>query len=306
MYKEGASYELAARKNSIYASITKDEFEELDTTLMDVVSTTHIFQEAHNDTLTFSGRDAAINVGKSFGLTDEETLAVMIYTTEYVYAEFNRILREGDIAKYDKSFQVFHYLLINAIEKIRQKQTLPEYLYRGDEKIYSIEYGTDMRFPGYTSTSSDEFVAEEFRGSTGTLIHLEGVKFGADIASLSVVPSEAEVLIPPYESFKVTNVDRDDTGPLIYLQSIGEMCGGRRRRSRRGPCQCCRQPLDVIRESATECIPQQMRWDVVYVGLVVFVVVRLILENLTVQAQSHFIHLFIWPFTWFQKLIDRS
>ncbi|XP_046554210.1 NAD(P)(+)--arginine ADP-ribosyltransferase 2-like [Haliotis rubra] len=272
--KKGASYELAARKNSIYASITKDEFEKLDTTLMDVVSTTHIFQEAHNDTLTFSGRDAAINAGNSFGLTDEETLAVMIYTTNYVYTEFNRILREGDIAKYDQSFQVFHYLLINAIEKIRLKQTLPEYLYRGDEKIYSIEYVTDMRFPGYTSTSSDESVAKEFRGSTGTLIHLEGVKLGADIASLSVVPSEAEVLIPPYERFKVTNVDRDDKGPLFYLESIGEMCGGRRRRSTGGPCRCCRQPLDVIREATSGCVRQQMKWNVVYFCLVVYVVVR--------------------------------
>ncbi|XP_046554212.1 NAD(P)(+)--arginine ADP-ribosyltransferase 2-like [Haliotis rubra] len=198
----------------------------------------------------------------------------MIYTTNYVHTEFKRILKEGDIAKYDKSFQVFHYLLINAIEKIRLKQTLPEYLYRGDEKIYSIEYGTDMSFPGYTSTSYKKSVAENFRNGTGTLIHLEGVKLGADIARLSVYPREEEVLIPPYESFKVTNVARDNKGPLIYLKSIGEVCGGRRRRSTGGPCRCCRQPLDVIREAASGCVPQQMKWNVVYFCLVVYVVVR--------------------------------
>ncbi|XP_046583121.1 NAD(P)(+)--arginine ADP-ribosyltransferase 2-like [Haliotis rubra] len=253
---DGATYELAARKNSIYASITKDEFEKLNESLMDVVKTNDRFNTAYKD--TSSKRDAAFKAGKSQGLTEEETLAVMIYTATSVHAEFNRILREGDIAKYDKSFQVFHYLLINAIEKLRLRQTLPEYLYRGDKKKYSINNGTEMRFPGYTSTSSEYSVAENFRGSTGTLIRLKGVTFGADIVQFSVFPSEAEVLIPLYERFKVTNLDTDSKGPIIFLQSIGEKCGGRRRRSTGGPCRCCRQPLHVIQAAANGGVPLQM------------------------------------------------
>ncbi|XP_067684348.1 NAD(P)(+)--arginine ADP-ribosyltransferase 2-like isoform X2 [Haliotis asinina] len=271
MFTEGATYELGARKNSIYASITKDEFEKLDTTLMDVVKTNERFKSAYK--ATSPKRGAAIKTGKSLGLTEEETLAVMIYTTTSVHAEFNRILREGDIAKYDTSFQVFHYLLINGIEKIRLKQTLPEYLYRGDRKTYAIENGTEMRFPGYTSTSSKYSVAVNFRGNTGTLIRLKGVTFGADIVQFSVFPSEAEVLIPPYERFKVNNLDKDSKGPRIFLQSIGEKCGGRRRRSTGGPCQCCRQPLHVIQAAANGDVALQMKWNVVCFYLVMYVVV---------------------------------
>ncbi|XP_046376121.2 GPI-linked NAD(P)(+)--arginine ADP-ribosyltransferase 1-like [Haliotis rufescens] len=263
---------LAATSKSIYASITEAEYRQLNTTLMDVVNKYSNFKHAYQQ--TSRKRATVLARGKTFGMTDEESLAVMIYTTNAVYGEFNRILREGDTSKYVTSFQVFHFLLISAIEKIRVKQTLAEYLYRGVNIIFFAAQGTELRLPGYTSTSTNISVANStiFRGNKGTLIRLKGVMFGADISGFSVLTKESEILIPPYESFKVTNVSTDGKGPLIYLESIGQKCGAvnhdlRRRRYTGGPCRCCRQPLNGD-------VPLQMGWVVLVVPLAVFVIVN--------------------------------
>ncbi|XP_046376119.2 GPI-linked NAD(P)(+)--arginine ADP-ribosyltransferase 1-like isoform X2 [Haliotis rufescens] len=268
---------LAATSKSISASITEAEYRQLNTTLMDVVNKYSNFKQAYQQ--TSSKRASVLAMGKKLGLTDEESLAAMIYTTTAVHSEFNRILREGDTSKYDTSFQVFHFLLISAIEKIRVKQTLAVYLYRGAGKIFSATQGAALRLPGYTSTSTKKGVAEGFRGNKGTLIRLKGVKFGADISGFSVFPGEAEILIPPYESFKVATVSTDSKGPLIYLESIGEKCGAghddlRRRRYTGGPCRCCRQPLKALNEPLNGDVPLQTGWAVLAVPLAVYLIVN--------------------------------
>ncbi|XP_071118840.1 ecto-ADP-ribosyltransferase 5-like [Haliotis cracherodii] len=239
----GKVYQLLALGNSINASITREDYQRQKTNLMDVINTNAIFQEAYLDA-SEEQRERVITRGRSYGLTNEESLAVMMYTSTSVNGEFNMILRDGIRHKYDIPHQVLHYHLISALERLRVSQTLPRVLYRGDQNSYQhLSQGDKVQLAGFTSAVYNLRIANRIRKDGGALFVLKGVGFGAAITKLSLYPDEAEILIPPYESFKITKVAKDAKGPVIELTSIGETCG---RKSPQTGCQCCRQSAEEI------------------------------------------------------------
>lgn len=229
--------------NSINASITREDYQRLKTNLIDVIKTNTIFQDAYLDA-SEEQRERVISRGRSYGLTDEESLAVMLYTSTSVNGEFNMILRDGIRHQYDIPQQVLHYHLISALERLRVLQTLPRVLYRGDQNSYQhLSQGDKVQLAGFTSAVYNLTIATRIRRYGGSLFVLKGVGFGAAITKLSLYPDEAEILIPPYESFRITKVTKYAKGPVIELTSIGETCG---RKSQQTGSQCCRQPVEEI------------------------------------------------------------
>ncbi|XP_067678828.1 ecto-ADP-ribosyltransferase 5-like isoform X2 [Haliotis asinina] len=263
----GKVYQLLALGNSINASITSEDYKTLNTNLMDVVSKNTMFHAAYRGA-SDEQRDRIVSQGKSYGLTEDEALAVMLYTDTSVNGEFNMILRDGIRHKYDIPQRVLHFNLVSALEKLRVLQMLPRLLYRDDPNSYRhLSEGDKVQLAGFTSTVSNMAIANRFRKKRHTLFVLKGVAFGAAITKLSLYPEEAEILIPPYETFRISRVAKDDKGPVIELISIGETCV---KKMQKPGCQCCRQSEGEIFSEAFQ------DWGIFTVCALVFMITVLI------------------------------
>ncbi|NXG02559.1 NRT2 ribosyltransferase, partial [Sakesphorus luctuosus] len=156
----------------------------------------------------------------------EEAIALMAYTMDStLYEEFNTAVRKnGSSLKHylnNFHFKVMHFLLTEALSDLRDAKSHPAclHVYRGVPGIrFSAKPGQIIRFGQFTSTSLKEEVAKGF--GTDTFFELYTCH-GAKIRDFSCYPDEEEVLIPPFETFKVTNVSDTKDGTYIQLRSHG-------------------------------------------------------------------------------------
>lgn len=155
------------------------------------------------------------------GLTNDEIYAIICYTLENppVYRYFNSDTRKGNAAD-GMDFPILSFLLREACRKIlavTPKENRTRIVYRGVTINFAAEPGQIVRFGSYTSTTGNISVAEDFqKNSSGTQFVIV-TKIGASIKSLSAFPEEDEILIPPYEVFKVHRIE--ETPSRIYLSS---------------------------------------------------------------------------------------
>ncbi|KPP56160.1 ecto-ADP-ribosyltransferase 5-like, partial [Scleropages formosus] len=102
-----------------------------------------------------------------------------------------------------------HFLLTDAIwmlkrVEVRNKKPRCVTTYRGTSLIYKkAKIGREFRFGAFTSSSTSKTVAQAFGNKTCFIIR---TCFGANITPYSAFKNVPEVLIPPYEKFKVTKV----------------------------------------------------------------------------------------------------
>ncbi|NWY68364.1 NARE ribosyltransferase, partial [Erithacus rubecula] len=159
-------------------------------------------------------------------LPPEQAIALVAYTMEEtLYLEFNRAVRTVGRSRRDYlhnfHFKVLHFLLTEALRALRGAQSHPRCLrvFRGVNRIrFSARPGQIVRFGQFASTSMLRNVSD-FYGTTTTFeVH---TCHGAHISRYSTYPEEEEVLIPPYETFKVTGVTRHGDEVLIQLHSHG-------------------------------------------------------------------------------------
>ncbi|NWY68365.1 NARE ribosyltransferase, partial [Erithacus rubecula] len=157
-------------------------------------------------------------------LSSDQAIAIMAYTMEDVYREFNNnvsVAGRSPQEYRDKfHFKTLHFLLTNALATLRVKQRRKCHLvYRGvDKYLFDAKQGKTVRFGHFASTSLSEDVARIF-GST-TVFKVQTCH-GADIKVFSNFADEEEVLIPPFEKFNVTKVIKKRKNVEIYLKSIG-------------------------------------------------------------------------------------
>uniref|UniRef100_A0A8C9RK33 NAD(P)(+)--arginine ADP-ribosyltransferase n=1 Tax=Scleropages formosus TaxID=113540 RepID=A0A8C9RK33_SCLFO len=141
-------------------------------------------------------------------------IAIYTYTMGYVtppfYQTFNKAVRNWQshtLASFP--YKSEHFLLTDAIwmlkrVEVRNKKPRCVTTYRGTSLIYKkAEIGREFRFGAFTSSSTSKTVAQAFGNKTCFIIR---TCFGANITPYSAFKNEAEVLIPPYEKFKVTKV----------------------------------------------------------------------------------------------------
>ena len=167
---------------------------------------------------------------KDKSLEENEFLAVFTYTykTLPVYSEFNKKTRElgPEDSRYD--FKAMYYFLSAAMHDISQKtlQNKPYQVYRGVTHPVTAEVGQQFHFNCFTSTSTDQSIAETFltnKGENGskTLFIIETYQ-GEKIDKFSAFPEEKEVLISPCEMFEVVKIfDRDSGIKKVQLNSLG-------------------------------------------------------------------------------------
>ncbi|XP_030634884.1 ecto-ADP-ribosyltransferase 4-like [Chanos chanos] len=142
------------------------------------------------------------------GLEKEQAVALWVYTSSHpnVYTDFNRAVGHDKRSYKNGTFQYYslHFLLTDALQLLKKKQKSPMTTYRRTKDTYDrIKVGKTIRFGRFTSTSLDYNETASFGDKTCFEI---GTQFGADITKFSANKREKEVLIPPYEKFKVTSV----------------------------------------------------------------------------------------------------
>uniref|UniRef100_A0A8B9SM36 NAD(P)(+)--arginine ADP-ribosyltransferase n=1 Tax=Anas platyrhynchos TaxID=8839 RepID=A0A8B9SM36_ANAPL len=137
------------------------------------------------------------NSNRPQGLRRKYAVAVLAYTADTdLYSLFNKAVRYGGSSRkhYLQSFhfKTLHFFLTEALQTLRKAQ---------GRKCYNVYRGV--------------------RGIHFTARHHQTVRFG-QFASASLQKNEEnEVLIPPYEIFRVTNFTRDRDGNVIHLRSHG-------------------------------------------------------------------------------------
>lgn len=128
------------------------------------------------------------------------------------YDSLNRAVRTGK-ATYKTSFQFhsLHFFLSDAIRLLKLNQRRCYTTYRRSRLLFTGKAGQMIRFGSFASSSLDKDL-RQFGRKTCFEIH---TCFGAYLKSYSEFDSdEDEVLIPPYEMFRIVSVDMSGENDL--------------------------------------------------------------------------------------------
>ncbi|NXH55346.1 NARE ribosyltransferase, partial [Rhabdornis inornatus] len=153
-----------------------------------------------------------------------QAIAIMAYTTNDLYEEFNAAVREAGRSSQEYRdkfhFKTLHFLLSDALATLRAAQGQKcRCVFRGvRDKLFKANVGDIIRFGQFTSSSLCKDVAQVFGDTT---VFKVWTCHGAYIEAFSQFPDEEEVLIPPFEQFKVTKVIPKGGKVEIHLNSAG-------------------------------------------------------------------------------------
>ncbi|XP_053094860.1 NAD(P)(+)--arginine ADP-ribosyltransferase 2-like [Pangasianodon hypophthalmus] len=154
--------------------------------------------------------------------TDYFTRIIKVYTDgdSKLYSQFNEAVSSGRrnyVSKF--TYKAFHFLLTRAVQ-IHQVKNCTRVFRRTNVHFDTNVLGREMRFGRFASTSLRTNMSPTF-GKTSCF--KVTTCFGANIAKISVFPKEEEVLVPPFEKFKITKIEKNQMNcSVIYtLQSTG-------------------------------------------------------------------------------------
>ncbi|XP_032063746.1 erythroblast NAD(P)(+)--arginine ADP-ribosyltransferase-like [Aythya fuligula] len=186
--------------------------------------------EFQNKTYADTWRKAAEHWQNQWGnsnhpqvLQREQAVAVLAYTARgNLYKQFNTLVREDGRSREHYlqhfPFKTLHFLLTEAVHTLQKTQNTECYnVYRGIKGIrFTAQLNHTVRFGQFASTSRQKEVAESFGKDTFFFVY---TCYGVSIRNFSFFQKQDEVLIPPYEVFKVTNVTHYPNGTHIHLHS---------------------------------------------------------------------------------------
>jgi len=141
-------------------------------------------------------------------LSKNHSVAIYTYTNSdfTLYQKFNNDVRTGKQKYKDGTYSWYslHFWLTEAIQILKKTQNKCYNTYRGTNVDFDKNVkGREVRFGQFASSSLNRSVAEVF--GTISCFEIYTCK-GADVANYSRFPEEKEVLIPPYETFTVSDV----------------------------------------------------------------------------------------------------
>ncbi|RMB90867.1 hypothetical protein DUI87_32700 [Hirundo rustica rustica] len=153
-----------------------------------------------------------------------QAIAVMAYSSKDVHQQFNEAVRRAGRSpqEYRKNFhfKTLHFLLTQALLKLRQAQNpqCRNVFWGVPGTHFQARRGQRVRFGHFTSMFPRKEIAQKF--GTDTIFQVVTCQ-GMDIRAFSMYPMKQEVLIPPYETFEVTQVIWDGKTTWIRLLSTG-------------------------------------------------------------------------------------
>nr|DBA32288.1 TPA: hypothetical protein GDO54_000091 [Pyxicephalus adspersus] len=152
-------------------------------------------------------------------LQDEHVVALIIYSNDTVYSDFNEAVRNYDRENFH--YHSLHFFMTQALKQLRLDCPVPVYRGVGGVRLLPEDIGGKIRFGQFTSSSRNRTVAENFGMRTFFNI---STCFGADIHNFSPFPGEEEVLIPIDEVFEVTGFTRDGGESRFVLKTTESRC----------------------------------------------------------------------------------
>ncbi|XP_064263212.1 erythroblast NAD(P)(+)--arginine ADP-ribosyltransferase-like isoform X2 [Passer domesticus] len=153
-----------------------------------------------------------------------QAIALMAYTMDELYREFNAAVRTAGRSRQEYwdnfHFKMLHFLLTQALVTLRDAQGRQCHnVSRGVEGVrFKAEQGDIVRFGQFASASQSAKTAKGFGIDTVFQVH---TCHGVEIREFSKYPGEKEVLIPPFETFKVIKVSQEGDSVRIQLCSTG-------------------------------------------------------------------------------------
>ncbi|KAF7641343.1 hypothetical protein LDENG_00284480 [Lucifuga dentata] len=182
------------------------------------------FEDVWNNAEECADRNMIGKLPVDRALTKDHMQAICVYTSGYrrFYKIFNEAVRTGR-EHYGTSFPYhsFFFLLTIAIQLLKEHQGCHT-VYRRSFHMFSGDVGQTIRFGCFTScsfkTSLTHFGAEScFKVTTCS---------GASLKIYSYVLTEEEVLITPYEMFKITKILKAEPGlryckVIYFMESAG-------------------------------------------------------------------------------------
>ncbi|KAK1150384.1 erythroblast NAD(P)(+)--arginine ADP-ribosyltransferase-like [Acipenser oxyrinchus oxyrinchus] len=149
------------------------------------------------------------------GLSLDQATAIYLYTMDDVHKDFNIAVRTGGTNYSQFQFKAWHFHLTDALKTLRSKNRTCYDVYRGVNIKFTAVKDETVRFGQFASTSLKLSVAEGFGKETLFTIR---TCLGVPIKKYSEKPQQEEVLIPPFERFKVMG----DQGNEIRLEHIAD------------------------------------------------------------------------------------
>ncbi|XP_065108674.1 erythroblast NAD(P)(+)--arginine ADP-ribosyltransferase-like [Paramisgurnus dabryanus] len=214
---EGKKYSLDMALDSV-----DDMYDHCESKMRMAVRTTFLFKEMCANVDTF-GQVWAYSTGGIPGpdkLKNYHLVAIYIYTDDSIYGKFNRDVRIGrkDYKGKKYTWNSLHFLLTEAIQILKKKQKKCITTYRGTNHTFNENVlNTEIRFGSFTSSSTKKKIAMGFGSESCFEIQ---TCYGADVSKYSRNPGEKEVLIPPYETFKVTAIVKKDQKKSAWCKTV--------------------------------------------------------------------------------------
>ncbi|XP_007567263.1 erythroblast NAD(P)(+)--arginine ADP-ribosyltransferase-like [Poecilia formosa] len=157
-------------------------------------------------------------------LKKEQIMALYAYTLNVppLYREFNNAVRKQK-SKYKTKFQyhTLHFYLTMALRTIKPKaENCVTVFRRTNCKFSKNVLNKEIRLGAFSSSSMGDYPCEKTFGNQSCFEI--STCFGANISEFSSIKSEREVLIPPYEVFKVTGINKasDNTLPCEVVYKL--------------------------------------------------------------------------------------
>ncbi|XP_073721307.1 erythroblast NAD(P)(+)--arginine ADP-ribosyltransferase-like [Misgurnus anguillicaudatus] len=133
--------------------------------------------------------------------------AISAYTSGEIYNKFNQDVRNGKQKYKNGKFEWYslHFFLTEAIQILKRTQNECHLTYSGTKRRFNenIKKNTEIRFGSFASSSLKRETTTMF--GKESCFEIETC-YGADVTKYSQFKNETEVLIPPYEKFKVTDI----------------------------------------------------------------------------------------------------
>nr|XP_055037721.1 ecto-ADP-ribosyltransferase 5-like [Misgurnus anguillicaudatus] len=162
--------------------------------------------------------------GPKDNLKRNHLIAISVYTGVIVYSKFNQDVRTGKQKYKDKTYKWYslHFWLTQAIQTLKKTEKGCKSTYRGTNVTFDGVNNTEIRFGSFASSSLDRKATIAF--GTESCFEIETCH-GADVSKYSQFPNQKEVLIPPYETFNITDIRNGQKGDwcntVFVLESSG-------------------------------------------------------------------------------------
>ena len=162
--------------------------------------------------------------GPTRKMTADQYGAIMLYTSNAIYKDLNKVLREEKRKAVEKYFKYLR-LLLDSADALPQKKVQ---LWRGIGCALNYKEGDTITWWGVSSCTSEQKVARNFMNNCGgdcSMLTLD-TKTAIDISPMSFYSSEKESLLMPGTQLKVKKVEKKTGSKCTEyrLEEVGRAC----------------------------------------------------------------------------------